>query len=65
MNMRGLVELIVLNIGLDLGLISPRLFAMLVIMAIVTTVATSPILQRIVRKHPWVEMDPSERFASA
>jgi Kef-type K+ transport system membrane component KefB len=45
MNTRGLVELIVLNIGLDLRVISPRLFAMLVFMAVVTTVSTTPILQ--------------------
>ena len=44
MNTRGLMELIVLNIGLDLGVISPRLFAMLVIMAVVTTLITSPLL---------------------
>jgi Kef-type K+ transport system membrane component KefB len=44
MNTRGLVELIVLNIGLDLGVITPRLFTMLVIMAIVTTLMTAPIL---------------------
>jgi Kef-type K+ transport system membrane component KefB len=44
MNTRGLVELIVLNIGLDLGLVSPRLFTMLVIMALVTTIMTSPLL---------------------
>ena len=44
MNTRGLMELIVLNIGLDLGVISPTLFAMLVIMAVVTTVMTSPLL---------------------
>lgn len=44
MNTRGLMELIVLNIGLDLGVISPTLFAMLVIMAIVTTFVTTPIL---------------------
>src|SRR5262249_32967674 len=44
MNTRGLVELIVLNIGLDLGVIAPKLFAMLVIMALVTTFATTPIL---------------------
>lgn len=44
MNTRGLMELIVLNIGLDLGVISPRLFAMMVLMAIATTVATTPIL---------------------
>src|SRR5690606_11743848 len=45
MNTRGLMELIVLNIGLDLGVISPSLFAMLVVMAVVTTLATSPILR--------------------
>jgi Kef-type K+ transport system membrane component KefB len=51
MNTRGLMELIVLNIGLDLGIISPTLFAMMVLMAIVTTVATSPILYALV-PHP-------------
>ncbi|MEX2176405.1 MAG: cation:proton antiporter [Pirellulaceae bacterium] len=45
MNTRGLMELIVLNVGLDLGIISPGLFAMMVIMALVTTIATTPILQ--------------------
>ena len=45
MNTRGLMELIVLNIGLDLGVISPTLFAMMVIMALVTTMITSPSLQ--------------------
>ncbi len=45
MNTRGLMELVVLNLGLDLGLISPVLFAMLVLMAVVTTLATTPILQ--------------------
>ena len=56
MNTRGLVELIVLNIGLDLGVISPRLFTMLVVMALVTTFMTAPVLHLIVRKHPWVEL---------
>ena len=45
MNTRGLMELIVLNIGLDLGVISPTLFAMMVIMALVTTITTAPALQ--------------------
>ncbi len=45
MNTRGLTELIVLNIGLSLGIISPLLFTMLVIMALVTTVMTSPLLE--------------------
>lgn len=44
MNTRGLVELIVLNIGLDLGILSPTLFTMLVVMALVTTFMTSPLL---------------------
>jgi Kef-type K+ transport system membrane component KefB len=44
MNTRGLMELIVLNVGLDLGVISPTLFAMMVIMALATTMATAPVL---------------------
>jgi Kef-type K+ transport system membrane component KefB len=44
MNTRGLMQLIVLNVGLDLKVISPTLFAMLVFMAVVTTMATTPIL---------------------
>lgn len=47
MNTRGLVELIVLNVGLDLKVLTPRLFALFVIMAVVTTFATSPILDRL------------------
>jgi Kef-type K+ transport system membrane component KefB len=45
MNTRGLMELIALNVGMDLGVLSPTLFAMLVIMAIVTTLATTPVMQ--------------------
>ena len=55
MNTRGLVQLIVLNVGLDLGVISHRLFTMLVLMALVTTMMATPILQLLLRKHPWVE----------
>jgi Kef-type K+ transport system membrane component KefB len=44
MNTRGLMELIVLNVGVDLGVLSPRLFTMMVIMAIVTTAMTAPLL---------------------
>jgi Kef-type K+ transport system membrane component KefB len=47
MNTRGLMELIVLNIGLDLGVISPTLFAMMVVMALVTTFMTTPVLELI------------------
>lgn len=44
MNTRGLMELVVLTIGLDAGLISPTLFTMMVIMALVTTAMTTPLL---------------------
>lgn len=47
MNTRGLMELIVLNIGLDIGILSPTLFTMMVIMAIVTTLMTAPLLQAV------------------
>jgi Kef-type K+ transport system membrane component KefB len=45
MNTRGLMELVLLNIGLDIGVISPALFAMMVLMALITTFMTSPILE--------------------
>jgi len=44
MNSRGLVELIALNIGYDLGILSPPMFTMLVVMALVTTALTGPLL---------------------
>jgi Kef-type K+ transport system membrane component KefB len=44
MNTRGLMELIVLNIGLDMGFISPRLYALMVLMAVATTLMTTPAL---------------------
>jgi Kef-type K+ transport system membrane component KefB len=47
MNTRGLMELIVLNIGLEMGILSPTLFAMMVLMALVTTLATAPALELI------------------
>ena len=45
MNTRGLMELIVLNIGLELGFIPPKVFTILVIMAITTTLMTGPLLK--------------------
>jgi Kef-type K+ transport system membrane component KefB len=45
MNTRGLMELVILNVGLDIGVISPALFAMMVIMALATTFMTSPLLE--------------------
>jgi len=50
MNTRGLVELVILNVGLDLGVISPTLFSMMVIMALVTTFMTTPVLALLSRK---------------
>jgi Kef-type K+ transport system membrane component KefB len=47
MNTRGLVELVVLNIGYDLGILSGRIFAMIVLMALVTTFMTGPLLSLI------------------
>lgn len=44
MNTRGLVELVVLNIGYDLGLLSSSLFTMMVLMALLTTLMTGPLL---------------------
>ena len=46
MNTRALMELIVINVGYDLGVISQNLFTMLVLMAIISTVITSPLLRR-------------------
>lgn len=64
MNTRGLTELIVLNIGLSLGVISPLLFTMLVIMALVTTFMTSPLLEltypKKLIKLNMVEEEPEE-----
>lgn len=52
MNTRGLMELVVLNIGLELGVISPTLFAMMVLMALVTTCMTTPLLQLLLGRAP-------------
>ncbi|MBZ5521029.1 MAG: cation:proton antiporter [Acidobacteriia bacterium] len=52
MNTRGLMELVILNIGLDLKVISPALFSMMVLMALVTTFMTTPLLKLIYREEP-------------
>jgi Kef-type K+ transport system membrane component KefB len=44
MNTRGLMQLVVLNLGLELGVITPTVFAMMVVMALVTTFMTTPLL---------------------
>jgi len=53
MNTRGLTELVVLNIGRDLGVLDGSLFTMLVVMAVLTTLATSPLLD-VVKPDPWL-----------
>jgi Kef-type K+ transport system membrane component KefB len=55
MNTRGLMELIALNLGLEMGVISPTLFAMLVIMALVTTFTTTPVLNLIMGKRGFAD----------
>ncbi len=52
MNTRGLMELIVLNVGLDMGVLSPTVFTMFVLMAVVTTFATTPVFSAITRGMP-------------
>jgi Kef-type K+ transport system membrane component KefB len=59
MNTRGLMELIVLNIGLDLEILSPTLFAMLVLMAVITTFATTPILHLLTRNETAPRAQPA------
>jgi len=64
MNTRGLTELIVLNIGLELGLISTALFTMLVLMAIVTTFMAGPAL-RLLDPRGELSEPPEETFRRA
>lgn len=64
MNTRGLMELIVLNIGYDLGVLSPEIFAMMVIMALVTTFMTGPVLGLIDRVLPERTVINKERLAA-
>jgi Kef-type K+ transport system membrane component KefB len=51
MNSRGLMELIIINIGLQKGIIQPALFSMLVLMAIVTTLMASPVFEWVYGRH--------------
>lgn len=51
-NTRGLVELVILNVGLDLRILSPVLFSMMVIMALTTTFMTSPLLDWVYPERP-------------
>lgn len=58
MNSRGMMELIIINIGLQKGIIGPKLFAILVIMAIVTTLMTSPLFEWVYGRHSRVNRAP-------
>jgi Kef-type K+ transport system membrane component KefB len=49
MNTRGLIELVVLNIGYDLGILTPRMYSMMVLMALLTTCMTGPLLSLVER----------------
>ncbi len=51
MNTRGLMELVILNVGLDIGVISPTVFTMMVLMALLTTFMTTPLLEWIYPEH--------------
>lgn len=61
MNTRGLMELIVLNVGLEAGIITPRLFTMMVIMALVTTAMAAPLLGLVVKGRGNDRQDAQER----
>ncbi|HEV7382291.1 MAG TPA: cation:proton antiporter [Dyadobacter sp.] len=65
MNTRGLMELVVLNIGYDIGVLSPEIFAMMVIMALATTCMTGPALDLIDRFMPIdAESESDEKLKS-
>ena len=64
MNARGLMELIILNIGLQRGLIAPALFAIMVIMAIVTTLMATPVFEWVYGRHRRAEAESEGRGAA-
>lgn len=63
LNTRGLVELIVLNIAYNVGAFSPTLFTMLVVMALLTTMSTTPILNRLRTEDGGAEQPPPVELA--
>ncbi len=64
MNARGLMELILLNIGLQQGIITRTLFTMLVLMAIITTLMASPLFELVYGRYR-VKMIASEQTATS
>jgi Kef-type K+ transport system membrane component KefB len=65
MNARGLMELIVVNIGLHHGLIRPALFSVLVLMAVVTTLMTSPLFAWVYGRHASGVLTPDAARSEA
>lgn len=62
MNTRGLIELVILNIGLDIGVLPRPLFSIMVLMAVVTTVMTTPLLSLIYPEHEKSQLRLSEHY---
>ncbi len=60
MNTRGLMELVVLNIGYDLGILSPEIFAIMILMALATTFMTGPLLNLINHISPRITIDDED-----
>jgi Kef-type K+ transport system membrane component KefB len=54
MNARGLMELIILNIGLERGIVTPLMFTVMVLMAIVTTLMATPVFEWVFRRYPSI-----------
>lgn len=65
LNTRGLVELIVLNVGLAAGILEPRLYAVLVIMAIATTLMAGPLVRRLLQRPGAAQIPALERRSSS
>ncbi len=59
MNARGLMELIIINIGLQAGVIEPGLFAILVVMAVTSTLMATPLFNRAMRGAPALPAQPA------
>ncbi|HYR27993.1 MAG TPA: hypothetical protein VEU30_05975, partial [Thermoanaerobaculia bacterium] len=55
---RGLMEMVVVNVGLEIGVVSPSLYTMIVIMALVTTAMTTPLLELIAARAPITAPSP-------
>jgi Kef-type K+ transport system membrane component KefB len=62
MNTKGLVELIVLNLGLQVGVLNQKIFTMFVVMAIVTTCITTPLVHFIYLRHRKLNAHPKENY---